>query len=86
VSVAVQAGESKVLRDGQATVLARHDVVGTERKRVERRGYVAILTALTGAFSNLPASVAIHDGRDACGLRASRALDRIMARKFPTCR
>jgi hypothetical protein len=86
VPVAVQAGKSKVFKNGQSPVLAGDDVVGAKRQRVEKRGNVAILTALAGAFSDLPDNVAIHEGRLPWGWRASRALDRMIARKFPMCR
>lgn len=67
-------------------MLAGDDVVGAEGQRVEKRGNVAILTALSGSFTNLPDEVAIHEGREASGLSATRALDRMIARKFPTRR
>ena len=89
VAIAVQTREGEVIENTQAPMLACNDVVDVKRQGVQGGWKVAILTSISGPLADLRDNVAVHELRPSGGfllLSASRALDCIMARKFPMCR
>lgn len=87
VPVAVQAGESEVLKNTKPSMLARNDVILVKRQRIDGTRHLAILASLLGASTDLPDNIPVHAPWGLRGfLRASRAFDCMTARKFPICR
>jgi hypothetical protein len=67
-------------------MLTCNDVVDMKRPRVRVNWQPAVLTSFSGSLADLPNKVRSHEVRRRCGfllLRASLALDCMMARKFP---
>lgn len=82
VRVAVETGESKILKVSLAAVLPRDHMVDA-KCFVGRRSNMAVLATGSGALTNLSSNFPIHESRS---FKATRAFDCRTANRFEMCR